>query len=428
MSPPIVYDVLRLFLGASSHTPRGIDRVDLGYAHYLFDHWRGDCLGLMLTPWGLRLYERRRVLRGLDRLEALWGESGEAHGDPVLTQVLRQLEGAEPGPRPRRGRSSLSAGVRQWNMLAATGIAPGVPAARTAPTACLYLNVGQLGWAASWMVRWLRHRPDVRPVFMLHDVIPIEHPHLVSRLGHITHKRMIDAAARHAAGLIFTTASAADSVLAELRARGRSAPPAVALPLPVAPVFLHREPPDPRLAAHGYFVLYGAIEPRKNHLMLLQAWDELVQQMGERAPVLVVAGWPARGSKPILERLYGCGSLRRHVIVASGLSSPALCRLIAHARAVLMPSLAEGFGLPIVEALTLGTPVVASDLPAHLEAGGHHPTYVDPNDRAGWVREIARHAEDHAHVAALRERIAGYRPMTAEDYFAGVAKFLEGFG
>ena len=78
MAPAIVYDVLRLFIGASRRTPRGIDRVDLAYARHLFGGWRGDCHGLMPTPWGLRLYDRRRVLRGLDRLEALWHEGGTA--------------------------------------------------------------------------------------------------------------------------------------------------------------------------------------------------------------------------------------------------------------------------------------------------------------------------------------------------------------
>ena len=313
-------------------------------------------------------------------------------------------------------------------MLAATGFALGAPASRAAPERSIYLNIGQLGWAAPWTARWPRPRPDVRPVFMLHDVIPIEHPELVSRLGHITHKRMIAVAARHAAGLIFTTAAAAELVLATLRALGCSPPPTIALPLPVAPVFLRPPPPHPALAAHRYFVLYGAIEPRKNHLLMVQAWTDLVQQMGECAPRLVVAGWPARGARPVLAALRASGPALRHIIVANGLSSPALCRLIAHARAVLMPSLAEGFGLPVVEALTLGTPVVASALPAHLEVGGTYPTYLDPHDRAAWVREIARHAEDPAYVAALRARIANFRPMTPADYFAQAARFLGSFG
>ena len=430
MAPPIVYDILRLFLGASAGTPRGIDRVDLGYARRLFGSWRGDCLGLLPTPWGLRLYDRRRVLRGLDRLEALWHEQADSADDPVLAHVRHRLDGVDAPPEVRRGGggSVLAAGSRQFSMLSATGLALGAPVARTAPPDSLYLNVGQLGWAAPWMVRWLHHRHDVRPVFMLHDVIPIEHPHLVSQLGNVTHRQMLDTAARHAAGLIVTTAAASRSVLAALHAHGRSPPPVVAVPLAVAPVFLHPEPADPGLAAHAYFVLCGAIEPRKNHLMLLDVWEELVRRLGERAPRLVVAGSPARGGRPILRRLKGCGALRRHIIVATGLSSPALRRLMAQARAVLMPSLAEGFGLPIVEALTLGTPVLASNLPAHLEVGGEFACYLDPGDVAGWVREIARLAEDGAHVEALRRRATHYRPMTADAYFARVERFLVGVG
>jgi glycosyltransferase involved in cell wall biosynthesis len=304
----------------------------------------------------------------------------------------------------------------------------GAPAGRAAPSAALYLNVGQLGWAAPLVGYWLRHRPDVRPVFMLHDVIPIEHPHLVSYLGHATHKQMVATAARHAAGLISTTATAGASVLEALRVRGREAPPMVALPLPVAPVFLQPEAPDPRLAAHTYFLLCGAVEPRKNHLLLLQVWEELVRRLGEGAPRLVVAGSPARGGKSILQQLERCGTLRRHLIVATGLSSPALRRLMAGARALLMPSLAEGFGLPIIEALTLGTPVLASDLPAHREVGGDLACYLNPRDVMGWVREINRLTADEAHAEALRRHVATYRPMTAIAYFARIEQFLERLG
>ena len=431
MASPIIYDVLRLFLGASTRTPRGIDRIDLAYARHFFGTWRGDCLGLLPTPWGLRLYDRRRVLRGLDRLEVLWREYGDSTEDPVLTQVRQRFDGHDalpPARRRRTGELVPTIVTRQLSMLSATGLAFGAPVAHTAPWNSLHLNVGQLGWAAPWMVRWLHHRPDVRSVFMLHDVIPIEYPQLVSRLGHVTHKQMVDTAARHAAGLIVTTAAASQSVLAALHARGRATPPVVALPLPLAPLFLQPEPPDPGLAAHVYFVLCGAIEPRKNHLMLLRVWKELVRRLGARTPYLVVAGSPARGGKPILQRLERSGTLRRHVIVATGLTSPALRGLIAQARGLLMPSLAEGFGLPIIEALSLGTPVVASNLPAHLEVGADFARYLDPGDVAGWVDEIASLATDGAHVAALRARIASYQPMTIPVYFARVEQFLGEFG
>ncbi len=97
---------------------------------------------------------------------------------------------------------------------------------------------------------------------------------------------------------------------------------------------------------------------------------------------------------------------------------------MAHARALLMPSLAEGFGLPIIEALALGTPVLASDLPAHREAGGPFPTYLDPQDSGGWAEAITALATDDAAQEAARRRLSDYRPFTQADYFRRVRAFL----
>ena len=425
MALPIVFDLLRLFLGASATGPRGIDRVDLAYARFLFTAWPGDCVGLLPTPWGLRLYDRQRVLRGLDELEALWRERAGGP-DGAFADVVRRLGRAICRPSDRRpsGRTPWAA-PRLAQLLLATGLAAGTPVIRAAAKDAIYLNVGQLGWAAPLMARWLRHRADVRAVFMLHDAIPIERPDLVTPLASMMHRRMMRLAVRHATGLIFTTQAAGDSVLRVLRPYGRPLPMTTSLHLPVAPSFLALAGPDPVLAEHEYFVVVGAIEPRKNLLMLLNVWSELLRRHGAQAPRLVVAGSPARGGRPILAQLQARGILQDHVIVASGLSSPALRQIVANARAVLMPSLAEGFGLPIVEALTVGTPVLASDLPAHREVGGALVVYLDPTDEAGWLREINRFANGKDATDALRRRIAVYRPVTSAEYFRHIAGFLQ---
>jgi hypothetical protein len=75
MPPPILYDGLRLFLGAASRTPRGVDRVDLGYARFLLQHWPNECLGVLPTPWGIRLYTRDRALRLLETVQTSWREA-----------------------------------------------------------------------------------------------------------------------------------------------------------------------------------------------------------------------------------------------------------------------------------------------------------------------------------------------------------------
>jgi len=245
----------------------------------------------------------------------------------------------------------------------------------------------------------------------------------------MAHSQMVKTVARHAAGMIATTATARTSVQAALHARGRLAPlPVVTMPLPVSPIFLRRDPPDPLLGAHDYFVYCSAIEPRKNHLMLVEAWKQLVRRLGAHAPRLVVVGAPAHGGGPIKQQLEDCEELRRHIIVATGLSSPALRQLMAQAKALLMPSLAEGYGLPIAEALTLGTPVLASDLAAHMEVGGDCATYLDPRHASAWVAEISRLVEDPRYLAAMRQRAAAYRPMTAAVYFARIESFLDGLG
>ena len=409
-SPPIVYDILRLFLSAAARTPRGIDRVDIGYARHLFETWPGECVGVLPTPWGMRLYDRARVMRGLDRIEVLWNER---NGGP-----------AGPG----------GALPRLLNLLAATGFSFGRPARDAAPRNALYLNIGQLGWAVGWTLRWLRHRPDIRPVFMLHDLIPLEHPSLVSRLGLWSYRQMFRGVERHASGLILTTQAAGETVLREWRARGRPSVPTLTLKLPVAPVFLESafletpaadRAPDPEAACT--FVMCGAIDPRKNHRMMLEVWRDLLAARGPAAPRLVVVGSPARGGKPILAALRDCGPLAAHVTVRTGLPSPALRRLMIQARAVLMPSLAEGYGLPIAEALTLGTPVLASDLPAHREVGGEAATYLPATDTAAWVRAISRLA-DAPPDPAVRARLAQYRPVLASQYFASVTPFLQSFG
>jgi glycosyltransferase involved in cell wall biosynthesis len=238
---------------------------------------------------------------------------------------------------------------------------------------------------------------------------------------------MLDLVRRYAVGLITTTDVARDAVLDTLEHNHKSLNVHSAH-LPTAPVFLEPDGHDHILGSQEYFLVCGAIEPRKNHLMLLNVWQHLVQVRGAAAPRLVIAGSPAYRGRSILRQFEQCRVLSHSVVAISGLSSPGLRRLIAHARAMLTPSLAEGFGLPLAEALAVGTPVLASDLPAHREVGGHHPVYLDPRDEAGWFASISRMMDDPTYTAELRRCVANFQPVTAERYFANVQAFLEDIG
>jgi len=278
------------------------------------------------------------------------------------------------------------------------------------------------------MTHWLKHRPDLRAVFMLHDAIPLHYPNMVSNAGRVVYGWMVSTVIRRAAGLLTTTGAATDSVTNTLHDAGLPRIPTCARHLPVADVFLQRESPDEALRRHPYFVVCGAIEPRKNHLLLLNVWRRLVQRLGPSAPRLVVVGSPAHEGQQIAEQFLQASELRDHVVLVSGLGCSALRRLMTDAKAVLMPSLAEGFGLPVIEALAIGTLVLASDLQAHREVGEDLAIYLDPLDDVAWFDAIMSIVEDEPETAALRQRIAGYRPLTTSDYFGSIGTFLEGFG
>ncbi len=224
-------------------------------------------------------------------------------------------------------------------------------------------------------------RTDLHPVFFVHDLIPITHPEY-SRPGEDKrHRKRINTVLRLGKGVVVNSRSTLDELSDYAEETGLAMPPAVIANL--APVEL--PPPNAMpLMNHDYFVVLGTIEPRKNHWLLLQLWRSLVEQLGESAPHLVVIGrrgWECENVVDLLER---CRPLKGFVHELSSCTDQELTTWIHHSKALLFPSFVEGFGLPLVEALSLGTPVVCSDLPAFREVAGGIPDYAHPLDGKRW--------------------------------------------
>jgi glycosyltransferase involved in cell wall biosynthesis len=97
---------------------------------------------------------------------------------------------------------------------------------------------------------------------------------------------------------------------------------------------------------------------------------------------------------------------------------------MSHAKGVLMASYAEGYGLPLIEALCVGTPVIASDIPAHRDVAGDYAIYRHPMDGLGWLAAIETLADNTDEAQAIRRRIVNFRPPTWPDYFSKVEGFL----
>jgi glycosyltransferase involved in cell wall biosynthesis len=407
-------------LGPLSLTPRGIDRVDLAYARHFFQHSTEDCCAILPTAWGTRVFPRERALRGLARLEELWAENRLPAVDRTWAAFAPSINAGQSSWH-LAPNGALALTGRMTSLLRATGIGLGRDAASTLGRNTVYINVGQIGLAVPFLLRWLKRRPDIRPLFMLHDVIPLEMPEYVAPSAVKAHAAMVDQTAQYAAGLIVTTKTAQRAIEAELQNRRVRELPTLALPLPVPSIFREPPDPDPALAGIPYFVVCGAIELRKNHLLLLEVWKRLHRRFGPSAPHLVIAGSKGWQGDLILDRLKRSGHVSGHIHVLQGLSTPALKRLISGARALLMPSFIEGFGLPIVEAAALGTPVIASDIAAHREVGHPATMFVDPIDGPGWEAAVM------ALLNAGPSRLTGtdgYANFTWSDYFSALGPFI----
>ena len=171
--------------------------------------------------------------------------------------------------------------------------------------------------------------------------------------------------------------------------------------------------------------MVGTIEARKNHLMLLQVWQRLVQRFGTNAPRLLIIGQRGWECEQVFDLLDRGETLRDAVIELGDCTDEQLARHLASARALLFPSLIEGYGLPLVEALQTGTPVIVSDLPVFREIGGNIPEYLDPLDGPAWEQAILDYADGASGARADQlKRLAGYRAPTWEDHFSRVEAWM----
>jgi glycosyltransferase involved in cell wall biosynthesis len=130
------------------------------------------------------------------------------------------------------------------------------------------------------------------------------------------------------------------------------------------------------LNERAYFVTLSTLEPRKNLGLVLRAW-RAAQPLRGPARLLVVG---ARGDDSIFADAGLDGPLSEAVVFTGRLSEERLPALISGARALIYPSLYEGFGLPVLEGMACGVPVVTTALASLPEVGGDAALYVDPYD------------------------------------------------
>ena len=242
-------------------------------------------------------------------------------------------------------------------------------------------------------------RCPVPTVVNIHDVIALESPHLCAPANRLHMRLLLPGTIRRAAALIVSTRHVAERVQARF---GIPWERLTVAPLGVDAARFSAPAPRPEVAGlpaeRPYWLFVGNIEPKKDVGTLLDAYA--ASAAAQRTDLVVVgrAGWLCQG---IVDRLGSwTGPGRVHWL--GRVPAADLPGLLQHALALVMPSIEEGFGMPVLEAMAAGTPVIHSDHPALREAAGDAGIGFPRGDAAALSACLDRLAE----AASLRHDLA----------------------
>lgn len=269
------------------------------------------------------------------------------------------------------------------------------------------------------------HRDGVRVAVLIHDLLPQEHPEWFEQSLVRVSDRTIRAQLECADLLMTTSADGAARVRRLVAADGLTsvAPSVISLGADAAARgSATTDPLPPELVGTEYVLCVGTVEPRKNHLTLLGAFDLLWSS--DHAPHLVLVGRPGWHSDRVIARLMAHPEAGRRLHWYRDASDALLATLYDHAAVVAVPSLSEGYGLPLIEAMSHGIPVVASDGGALVEAGAGLADHVQAQDPSAWAEALGRLLDDPALLADRRRSVAGYRPPRWADTGRQIADLL----
>ncbi len=233
----------------------------------------------------------------------------------------------------------------------------------------------------------------------IHDAVPWTHPETLTPRGVAFHRRMAARAEREADLVAVPTAAVADELagVLDLGERVRVVPLGVtaALQAPAEPA-ASRRAAALRLPAEGYLLTLATLEPRKGLDVALAA----LAQASCRLPLLVVGspGWGGVDPAALARQL---GLPADRVRVLGWVTDPDLAVVLTRATALLAPSRAEGFGLPVLEAMASGTPVISSDCGALAEVGAQATVRVPVGDAPALAAAIDAVTADPERQAAM---------------------------
>jgi len=283
--------------------------------------------------------------------------------------------------------------------------------------------------AMHWTTLLPLHARNAPNIYTIHDLIPLRLPYatLTNKALFLDMCREVAKRADHIA--VVSEATRRDVIRMLGVPEDRVTNTYQAVTLPPALVARPQAELETELEAafglewEGYFLHFGAIEPKKNLGRVVEAF----LASGVTRPLVVIGGpgWMSEPETSLLKQAQNIRGENSHILLLDYVSYPLLTSLIRGARGVLFPSLYEGFGLPVLEAMSLGAPVLTSDQGSLPEVAGEAALQVDPYDTsaiARGIRQIENDADwrtwasEQGRAQALKFSVEAYRARLGDLY------------
>jgi alpha-1,3-rhamnosyl/mannosyltransferase len=341
-----------------------------------------------------------RALRiGIDARAAAEVKAGRGR---VVRELLRSLNQRTGDPHRyllyarRRWEQPLDERFA-WQLIGARDPLWHLLAARAASRACdVFLS------SNSYLTSIVLRTPGVPIVYDLTTFEPSMRP---NRRSTVIERLTLGPAVRRSAAILSISQATADALIQRFpSAAGR----VVVAPLGVAPTLVGARGSFEDLPPAGFVLAVGTLEPRKNLPRLVAAYGTLEKEVQSRHP-LVVAGALGWETGETLEAIRALGD---RCIVLGYVTDSELAELYSRCAVFCYPSLGEGFGLPVLEAMAAGAAVLTSNISSLPEVGADAVEYADPHDVESIAAGLRRLLSDELR----RQELAGRAKLRAQQF------------
>lgn len=264
----------------------------------------------------------------------------------------------------------------------------------------------------SWLLPLLK-KQGVRIVAHIYDIISITHPQYCLERGVYNFMDFIGAHLQYADDIIVNAQATVDELQKLTQRLGISLPPCHVIPLGAdfAKQEIITEDQVPKNVVEAvqdrpYILMVGTIEPRKNHKLLLEAYDKGLKEMGYN---IIMAGYMGWNMEEFEQKLESHPDYGKRIFHFTGLDDKAIAFLYQHAKFLAFCSYTEGFGLPIIEAIQRGTPVLAANVPVLREVGGDYCVWFEQDNAEELYEKVRLYSEDNDKYVKYKCQLQEYK-------------------